>query len=97
MMICIYCMNRLINEDFYHDMAFKSHYKKWGEPDLSFEKIDDVWNKVNIVYTNVRTQKDSDQENREFRRRMEHEKMLQKQDIDYLTKIIKKHIFEWWD
>lgn len=96
MMICVYCLDRLIDTDLYHDMAFKRHYEKWGEPNFTFRDINGGFSQLVVTYPGM-TEKDMDQERKEFKRATEHKVMLQKQDLNYLTLMIKKHIFTWWD
>jgi hypothetical protein len=96
MMICVYCLGRLIDDE-YHENAFKSFYKKWGEPTFSFEKLDSEFSQMHIKYPNVIIDDDEKRLTKDFRRYHEHSIMLQKQDLEYLTSMIRKHILSWWD
>lgn len=93
---CVLLLDRLIKDD-YDEMVFKKHNKKWGEMNLEFQPFKIGLYKGLISRPNIKTEKDMEKERREFRRLSEHEKMLRKQDIDYLFKLMNKHIQKWWD
>ena len=96
--ICILILDRIIN-DVYFEMVFDKHAAKWGEPKLEFtdsEKYPDC-KTIDVVYKNVKTEKDKEQESKDFKRASNHERYLKQQDLDYLFKIMRKHIESWWD
>jgi hypothetical protein len=87
-----------LESDEYHEMVFKPHDKKWGKLDTSFGQPDEQ-KCVEMLFNrdNVRTAEDEKQERKEFMRLMKHRDYLQKQDLEYATKIISKYLFGWWD
>jgi hypothetical protein len=97
MKLCINLLDRLIAED-YDVMAFKKHKKKWGD---SYHVTTPTENKYlanfSIEYKNANTAKEKDLQEKDFKRCWEHKEKLEKQDIDLLFKIIKKHYAWWWD
>lgn len=98
MKMCVNLLDRLI-EDNYHENASTNHDKKWGESKFEFIPCEDDPNlsKLNIVYKNVKTDQDEEQERKDFRRAMEHEKYLREQDKNMLFDTMKKYIEGWWD
>ena len=85
-------------DDEYSEMAFKRHEEKWGQSEMSFVKTDNPkLSRMLIEYDNVKTEKDEVEERKDFRRAMEHEDQLRKQDIDFLFKTMSKQISSWWD
>lgn len=96
MMKCVYTLNRLLS-DVYHEMAFKRHKEIWGRPSYEFKSIDDNWSELFMEYPSAVTEKDKEKERKHFRRCIKHEDMLKKQDLEYLTTMMKKHIESWWD
>ncbi len=96
--VCVNLLDRLI-EDNYDESAFKKHHKKWGEPIFHWDECEDKkgYYSLKIEQKNIKTKKDKDQEAKEFKRCYNHEEMLRKQDVDYLFKLMNKHIQGWWD
>ena len=86
-----------ILEDDYHELAFRSHDKKWGE--LSIDWIDsdnDGYKEAKFNRPNV-DEENEEQERKEFLRWTKHSEYLKKQDLKYLTDIINKYLYSWWD
>lgn len=95
---CVTILDRLM-EDVYHDMAFEKHYKKWGEPKMSFKPSDEYpdCSQLHIKYPNVKTKQDEELEREGFRKASEHEVKLRESDLETLFRTMHKHIQEWWD
>lgn len=94
---CIFLLNRLIKDD-YLEMTMKVHDKKWGKGTSKFEKIkDSEFYSWHIDYENVKTEKDKIQQRKDFKRAIERENILKKQDKKMLFKLLEKHIETWWD
>lgn len=96
--VCVNLLDRLIKDE-YHDSAFKRHEEKWGEPELSFKDLEDKpdLQGVYINYPNVKTEKDKEQERKEFQLATVRETELREQDLDMLFKNMRKYIQTWWD
>jgi hypothetical protein len=95
---CIMILDRLL-EDNYIMNATKYHDKKWGENEWIFTPIegDEELSKLDIVYENAKTQKEKDQQHKEYMRCNTHSRNMREQDLDYLFKYMRKHIEGWWD
>jgi len=95
--VCVLLLKRIMDDE-YSEMAFKRHEEKWGDSVMSFVKTDNPnLSRMLIEYDSVKTEKDEAEERKDFRRAMEHEDYLRKQDIDTLFKIMSKQISSWWD
>ena len=101
--LAINLLNRLI-EDEYHENVFKDHDEKWGDTHLNWKKADgqefgykEEVCTLDITRDNVKTEKDKEQERKEFRRLSPKVEEQRKQDIDFLFDYMKKHIQGWWD
>jgi len=90
MKICIYLLNRLISEN-YDDNAFYFHNKKWGKLRYNESNFFPM-----LTRSKIRTKEDAEQERKEFQRLMFHEDYLINQDLDYLFKLLKRHLRKWW-
>jgi hypothetical protein len=77
-------LERLLNDDYCYNL-YEEHNKKW----------DDLLGPRRIRAGCLRPR--SDEEIKEFRKIWGHEEYLKKQDLEYLTHLIKKHINTWWD
>jgi len=105
MNICINLLNRICGGqsccefyDFsYHDMVFKNHNIKWGELDMQFGSINSDHNYTCIFgRKNARTEKEIEQEQKEYKFLMDKCGKLEKQDYVTLFNIIKKYSKGWW-
>lgn len=96
MKVCRLLLERLMKDD-YSPMTV--HEKKWGEANFIWKECDDnsEYYTLNIRHKKVKTEKDEIQQQKEFKRAIELEEYLKKQDIEYLFRIMKKHIRSWWD
>jgi len=97
--ICAKLLERLI-EDEYDEHVFKNHNEKWGETHFHWDECKNKKGYSSLRITrrdNVNTNKEEEQERKEFNRLCKHEDKLRKQDIDYLFKLMNKHIQGWWD
>jgi len=96
--ICVNLLDRLINDE-YHEMAFKRHYEKWGQPKLNWNKTKedkDLYQGI-ISYPKVKTPKDKKFEVKDFKLASDHEAYLREQDLELLFKMMRRHIQGWWD
>lgn len=93
--VCKLLLDRLIKDEYYEN-TFRNHDKKWGRPKIRYEPVGDRYKKLVMYRKNV-TEENEEQERKEFLRLCEHEHMLRKQDIEYLFKLMTKHIGRWWD
>ena len=94
--ICVNLLDRLISDE-YHEMVFKKHDEKWGEPEFNFKDYNEDSLEATIVHKNVKTVKDKEKERKDFNTSYEHEQYLIKQDKEMLFKIMNKYIDGWWD
>lgn len=96
--LCINLLDRLTNDE-YHNIAFKNHYKKWGEPEFNWKdsKSHPGYSELDINYPKVKTDNENGIERKDFKRCSHHEAKLREQDLDLLFKLIRKNIQTWWD
>jgi len=96
--LCVNLLDRLI-EDEYHEMAFKRHDEKWGEPKLSFIDAPGYKDCVEglITHKHVHTEEDKVKERKDFKTSYEHEQHLKDQDKKMLFETMNKYIEGWWD
>jgi len=92
MKLCILLLDRLIKDE-YTENAFRYHNEKWGEPEFS---TDDS-SKFIITHKNVITEKDREQERKEFCIINDKTYGMEKQDVNYLFSFLSKNILTWWD
>jgi hypothetical protein len=102
MNICLNLLSRIIDdtelgEFSYHDMAFKNHDKKWGEMRMWFEEYDDKYCLWQSHRPNANIKKEVEQESKEYKRCLKHQRYLEEQDYELLVKMIKKYSRGWWD
>ena len=86
---CVLVLNRIIEDDY---SVYASHYKKWGEPVLETAN-----GHLDIVHENCVTEKDKEQERKEFLECAHREYNMKVQDLKYFSKLFSKHLFKWWD
>ena len=79
---CILVIRRLLNEWEYTEMSLVSYKKKFDR-----KRLPCITSRVNM----------NDEENKYLRRCFRHAEMLHKQDIEYLTTMLRKHLRSWWD
>lgn len=91
MKICINLLDRLIKDE-YNDMVFKKHDEKWGHAEMS-----NYLSRLMITRSNINSEKDEEKERKEFLRLCKKECSMRIQDVEYLFKIMSKHIQTWWD
>jgi len=94
--VCKLLLDRLIKDEYYEN-TFKNHDKKWGKSVISYRPYSDELSELLISRPNAIAKKDKEKEMREFLRLCEHKRYLRKQDIDYLFKLMNKHVERWWD
>jgi len=96
MKVCRLLLERIIKDD-YSPMTV--HEIKWGEAELNWDQLEDgsEYYSLNIIHPKVITVEDKERERKDFKRAMDQEEYLKKQDIEYLFKMMKKHIRSWWD
>jgi hypothetical protein len=95
---CIFILNRIIDDNYFENVM-KRHDEKWGKCDMTFTPIDDKpgYSELIIKHKNVKTDKDEKEQKKHIQRCIRHEGYLQKQDVEYLFKLMSKHIKYWWD
>ena len=106
MKTCILLLDRIIKGD-YLTNSLKPHEEKWGELRLDFkETSDETFRDIDggeklyegtFSVEKVTTPEGKEQENKERMRLYKHVDNLEKQDLDLLFKLMRKHIEGWWD
>ena len=95
--VCLLLIKRIMDDE-YGENAFKRHDEKWGDSEMNFIPTDNPeLSEMKIDYENVVTDKDKEQERKDFKLAIEQEEMLKKQDTDLLFKLMARHIRSWWD
>jgi len=96
--ICINLIDRIM-DDKYYDMVFNKHNKKWGKPEFNWISMKDGpdYSQLEIKRLNVITDKDKEQEKKEYHNLLNIENNLKQQDVDYLFETIRKYHQKWWD
>lgn len=86
LMLCDALLDRIIDSERYCSKEWDEHYDKYGHMFcFSGEK------------RKVLTEAQEKARDKNFKRLIEHEDYMYKQDLDYLFKTIKKHSSKWWD
>ena len=95
--LCIKLLNRLLADN-YHELAFASHDRKWGKPEFSWKAMpNNDMEELEMHRAAVITEKDENQQRKEYRRWAEHWRQLERQDIEMLFSTMAKYIQYWWD
>jgi hypothetical protein len=85
------------HQDWKYETLLKPHYEKWGEPKLKTKELSDGIRIVEIIYPNVETKEQDEQERKEYMeltiKAEEHLNYLYQQ----LFEFIGKNIRNWWD
>jgi hypothetical protein len=99
-------LDRIIKGD-YLTNSLKPHKEKWGELRLDFkETSDETFRDIDggeklyegtFSVEKVTTPEGKEQENKERMKLYKHVDNLEKQDLDLLFKLMRKHIEGWWD
>jgi hypothetical protein len=89
--VCVLLLKRIMDDGYFKN-AFKRHNEKWGDSNVSFED-----SFIKITYEKAKTEEDKKEERKDFKRAVEHEELLNQQDINYLFKMMSKHLRTWWD
>lgn len=94
-------LKRIIEDD-YHDLSYRQHDAKWGGIEMRSEQvhIDEELGQMYEVHMdrdNAITDELKEQESKEFRRIIGRPDYLKKQDLEYVTGMINKYLFHWWD
>lgn len=90
---CIFILNRLIDDKY---NVFYFHDRKWGDVEFGSKKLDNGNYKLHCSRRNIVTEEDEKKQVEEFVNLMHHEGYLRDQDLEYLFKILRKHITSWW-
>jgi len=95
---CVNLLKRLMNDE-YHDKVFKKHDEKWGKPEFNWIELKDQpkYKELKIKRLNVITEKDKEQEEKEYDNLIKIGNYSKQQDIDYLFETIRKYHQGWWD
>lgn len=90
-------MERL-RDDEYDDNAFALHDEKWGKLKIECVPVPGR-NTERFVSSRPKavTEKEKEQECKEFRRAIKHAQYLRQQDLDCFADIFRKHVLGWWD
>jgi len=95
--VCAALCKRL-REDKYSDIPYDRHDEKWGKANFGSEPTENPHLfRMTCSRTNVRTADDEKQEREESRRIHDHAEKQRQSDLDYLTQLISKKMFHWWD
>jgi hypothetical protein len=96
--IAVNLLDRLIKDEYYENV-FKHHRKKWGEAEFNWTDVegDPDYLELKVTRPKILTEKDKEQEKKEFRILSRKEAKQKQQDIDFLFNHIRKHIQGWWD
>lgn len=90
--VCLLLIKRIIDDE-YTENALKHHDEKWGDTEISFSP-----DRTGLFHhSKVITEEDEVSEVKDFRRAMEVDGVMRKQDIELLFSMLKKHIASWWD
>jgi len=85
-------------EDNYHERAFMLHDKKWGELQIDWKDSEYCKDCKEAQFNRAGVNSENEeQERQEFIKCSKHEQYLREQDLKYLTKIINKYLFTWWN
>ena len=96
---CILILNRLIKYDYSILSGYNQLDEKWGPIVTQCHPIESKpgFKTLYISRKGVVTPKDKKQLDKDIRRYDRKEVALQKQDVDYLFKLLSKHVNCWWD
>lgn len=89
-------LDRICERDYLNN-ALKGHDERWGDVSMGWEPVSKMTSRLKWAYERDLSDKQKEQERREFRKCGEHADYMEKQDIEYLFKYIKKHHKKWWD
>ena len=95
----VLALERLDEDDYLHNVNMW-HDKKYGELKMNFEPADENGcSQVNFTTTKWDVLTEKEKEMGEFIRHKNYRRAdyLKKQDLEYVTKIINKYLFHWWD
>jgi hypothetical protein len=93
----VLAIERLLADD-YHDNAFTNHNKKYGKLKWTFGEPDELkCSQIHFSRPNANSESEKEYEHKSSRRLYKHADYMQKQDLEYATKIINKYLFHWWD
>lgn len=94
--VCIKLLKR-INRDSYNYNT-ELHYKKWGEPKISFlSEIGSDYSKFVVEHENVKTPEDKVQEHAEIKEAIRKDVAQENRDKRLLFRIMEKYSNLWWD
>lgn len=82
-------------KDEYHKFADLLDLK-WGEPRLEFGELFNGCKKINIVRRNVKTEKDEELFNKEFKEAVNRDYRMEERDFKKALLIIAKYKGYWW-
>jgi hypothetical protein len=93
----VLAIERLLADD-YNENAFINHEKKYGKLDMTFGEPDErKCSRIHFSRPKANTEKEIETERKAASRLYKHGDSMQKQDLEYATKIINKYLFHWWD
>ena len=94
--LCLKVVNRIVKNE-YLENAFMFHNKKWSQLNMTTKKQGGGLYSLDFYRDNVVSEEDKEQERAEFGRLYKYEYRQQKQDIEYLGKLLTKYSLKWWD
>jgi hypothetical protein len=89
----VYLLLKRLTGDIYNDMVFTEFDTKWGKADFSINED----GSLNITYENEHTKEDKAELLYDLHDAFKKENYLEKQDVNYLFDLLKKHVLNWWD
>ncbi len=91
-------IKRIIADD-YHENVYRHHDKKWGKSDFVFHPLNDGsdCSELKITHENAVTDEEKEQQTIEYGRLINKSDYLKRQDMEYVTMMLNKYLFHWWD
>lgn len=95
--ICQNLLKRMSTHN-YGEAFYDQHDNRWGKSHHFSYPTDESKEYYRMIFHRDKcsTDKEKELEHKEFKYIMEHEEYLYKQDMDYLFRILKKHLRSWW-
>lgn len=96
MRMCAQLLERIIEEN-YCKKEHEEHDRKWGQLKMIETPVEGKsYFTVDIYRDNARTEKEKTKEEKEMKRLVNKENMMEQQDIDLLFETLRKHSRKWW-
>lgn len=85
---CVNLLDRIINNTPY-DKILDKHFEKWVYPN--------IWETDSLGLEDFKPKVICEQERKEIKNIFQKQEILYKQDLEYLFKLLRRHISKWWD